>query len=102
MQDVLTVIEERYPDARALGGLAGGGQDWREIGYFSTIRYIADGLVGLALGGNISVRTVISQGCRPIGDRFIVTKAEPQCHSGTRRSARLALFADRLRTTEHG
>ena len=33
-------------------------------------------LVGVALSGNIAVRTVISQGCRPIGDRFIVTKAE--------------------------
>lgn len=30
----------------------------------------------MALSGNIAVRSVISQGCRPIGDRFIVTKAE--------------------------
>jgi small ligand-binding sensory domain FIST len=36
----------------------------------------SDGLVGVALAGNVLVRTVISQGCRPIGERFIVTKAE--------------------------
>ena len=76
MQDVLTVIEERYPDARALGGLAGGGQDIGENRLFLDDQVYTDGLVGVALGGNISVRTVISQGCRPIGDRFIVTKAE--------------------------
>ncbi len=76
MQEVLTVIEERYPDARALGGLAGGGQDIGENRLFLDDQIYTDGLVGVALGGNISVRTVISQGCRPIGDRFIVTKAE--------------------------
>ena len=76
MQDVLTVIEERYPDARALGGLAGGGQDIGENRLFLDDQIYADGLVGVALSGNILVRSVISQGCRPIGDRFIVTKAE--------------------------
>jgi small ligand-binding sensory domain FIST len=76
MQDVLTIIEERYPDARALGGLAGGGQDLGGNRLFLDDQVYTDGLVGLALGGNISVRMVISQGCRPIGDRFIVTKAE--------------------------
>lgn len=76
MQDVLAVIEERYPDARALGGLAGGGQDIGENRLFLNEEVFSDGLVGLAMHGNISVRTVISQGCRPIGDRFIVTKAE--------------------------
>ena len=27
MQDVLTLVEDRYPEAIAIGGLAGGGQD---------------------------------------------------------------------------
>ena len=76
MQDVLTLIEERYPGAPALGALAGGGQDLGGNRLFLDDQIYTDGLVGLALGGNISVRTVISQGCRPIGDRFIVTKAE--------------------------
>ena len=76
MQEVLTVIEERYPEARALGGLAGGGQDIGENRLFLDDQVYTDGLVGVSLYGNISVRTIISQGCRPIGDRFIVTKAE--------------------------
>ncbi len=76
MQDVLTVIEERYPGVRTLGGLAGGGQDVGGNRLFLDDQVHTDGLVGVALGGNITVQTVISQGCRPIGDRFIVTKAE--------------------------
>src|SRR5207249_11639035 len=32
--------------------------------------------VGVALSGPISVRTIISQGCRPIGERYVITKAE--------------------------
>lgn len=76
LQDVLTLIEERYPRTRALGGLAGGGQDQAENRLFLDEEVYTDGLVGVALSGNIAVRTVISQGCRPIGDRFIVTKAE--------------------------
>lgn len=76
MQDVLAVTEERYPNAIALGGLAGGGQDIGENRLFLDDQVYTDGLVGVALAGNVSVRTIISQGCRPIGDRFIVTKAE--------------------------
>ena len=76
MQDVLAILEEQYPATRALGGLAGGGQDLGENRLFLDDAVYTDGLVGVALSGNIAVRTVISQGCRPIGDRFIVTKAE--------------------------
>ncbi|MCC2640564.1 MAG: uncharacterized protein K0S45_977 [Nitrospira sp.] len=76
MQEVLAVIEERYPNAIALGGLAGGGQDIGGNRLVLDDQVYADGLVGVAMTGNLSVRTVISQGCRPIGDRFIVTKAE--------------------------
>jgi small ligand-binding sensory domain FIST len=76
MQDVLSLIETRYPAAVALGGLAGGGKDVGENKLFLDGELYSDGLVGVALAGNVLVRTVISQGCRPIGERFIVTKAE--------------------------
>ena len=34
-----------------------------------------DGLVGVSLSGALEVETVVSQGCRPIGRPFVVTKA---------------------------
>lgn len=76
MQDVLAVIEEQYPGTRVLGGLAGGGQDLGENRLFLDDESYTDGLVGVALSGPIAVHSVISQGCRPIGERFIVTKSE--------------------------
>jgi small ligand-binding sensory domain FIST len=76
IRDVLSILEERYPGTAAIGGLAGGGQDAGEnrLVYHDTV--LTSGLVGVRLSGPVQVRAVISQGCRPIGDRFVVTKAE--------------------------
>jgi small ligand-binding sensory domain FIST len=35
-----------------------------------------DGAVGVLLGGGADVRAVVSQGCRPIGQPYVVTRAE--------------------------
>lgn len=76
MQDVLSLLEERYPGAAAIGGLAGGGQDAGENRLFLGRQTFENGLVGVRISGPIEVRPVISQGCRPIGERYVVTKAE--------------------------
>lgn len=76
MQELLPLLEDRYPGAIAIGGLAGGGQDIGENRLLLDDDVHDAGLVGVALCGGISVRTVVSQGCRPIGDRYIITKAE--------------------------
>jgi small ligand-binding sensory domain FIST len=39
---------------------------------------VLHGAVGLSLTGNFSLRTVVSQGCRPIGDPQIITRCENQ------------------------
>ena len=43
--------------------------------------------VGVLLDG-VEVRTVVSQGCRPIGDPFVVTRAERQPHRASSRVGR--------------
>jgi small ligand-binding sensory domain FIST len=35
-----------------------------------------EGLVGVALTGRLAVKTVVSQGCRPVGKPFVITKGE--------------------------
>src|SRR5208282_6119357 len=35
-----------------------------------------EGLIGVCLTGNLRVETVVSQGCRPIRETYIVTKAQ--------------------------
>ena len=76
MDDVLGVIQSAYPGAPIIGGLAGGE---RESGAHRMILNQAvhdHGVVGVAMTGAVAVRTVVSQGCRPIGDRFVITRAE--------------------------
>lgn len=76
MQDVLTLLEERYPGAAALGGLSGGGQNAGENRLVLGREVFEGGLVGVRISGPVEIRPVISQGCRPIGERYVVTKAE--------------------------
>ncbi|MEC4891258.1 MAG: FIST N-terminal domain-containing protein [Nitrospira sp.] len=76
MQEVLSLLEERYPGTAALGGLSGGGQDAGENRLVMGREVYENGLVGVRISGPVEVRPVISQGCRPIGERYVVTKAE--------------------------
>lgn len=76
MGEVLGLIDERYPGAKAIGGLAGGGQGEGENRLIFQDEVRTGGLVGVRLSGPVDIRPVISQGCRLIGDRFVVTKAE--------------------------
>jgi small ligand-binding sensory domain FIST len=76
MQEVLSLMNDRYPHGSAGGGLAGGGQDSGENRLLLNDQGFDGGVVGVQLTGPISVRTVTSQGCRPIGERFVVTRAE--------------------------
>ncbi|MBL8053497.1 MAG: FIST C-terminal domain-containing protein, partial [Nitrospira sp.] len=76
IQDILGILDDRYPGAMAIGGLAGGGQ---EVGMNRLVlndQVFDGGLVGVRISGAIDIRPVISQGCRMIGERFVVTKAE--------------------------
>jgi small ligand-binding sensory domain FIST len=76
MDEVFSLLSDQSPGAPAIGGLAGGGGDQ------GGNRMVLDGdvhdggLVGVALSGPLAVRTVVSQGCRPIGERYMVTRAE--------------------------
>jgi len=76
LHDVLTVLNDRYPGGKAIGGFVGGGRGQGENRLIRNEELFDGGLVGVQLSGPLSVRTVISQGCRPIGDRFVVTKSE--------------------------
>ena len=76
VQDILGLLDERYPGAQAMGGLAGGGQEPGMNRLVLNDQVFDGGLVGVRLTGAVAIRPVISQGCRLIGERFVVTKAE--------------------------
>jgi small ligand-binding sensory domain FIST len=76
VQDILGILEERYPGTKAIGGLAGGGQEAGMNRLVLNDQVLDGGCVGVRLSGAVDIRPIISQGCRLIGDRFVVTKAE--------------------------
>jgi small ligand-binding sensory domain FIST len=73
---VLAELADHAPGSHAIGGMAGGGSDLGENRLVLNDDIFEEGMVGVALSGPITVRTVVSQGCRPIGDSYVVTRAE--------------------------
>ena len=76
MDEVLSGLADHCPGSVAIGGMAGGGHDEGENRLLLNEGVYTGGLIGVAISGAVSVRTVVSQGCRPIGERYVVTKAE--------------------------
>jgi small ligand-binding sensory domain FIST len=73
------VLEQLHlvaPELRVVGGLASGGSrpDGNRLGIDSTMW--TTGAVGVVIPPNVALRTVVSQGCRPIGDPMIVTRVD--------------------------
>jgi small ligand-binding sensory domain FIST len=76
MDEVFLGMADHCPGSVAIGGMAGGGHDEGENRLLLNEGVYESGLIGVAISGDISVRTVVSQGCRPIGERYVVTKGE--------------------------
>lgn len=73
---LLEQINSSYPDLPVMGGLASAAGMPGANRLFLDGEVRSDGAVGLLLGGSVSARTVVSQGCRPIGPDMIVTRSE--------------------------
>jgi small ligand-binding sensory domain FIST len=72
--DLLGHLNEHVPGAVVLGGMASGGLDQRQSRLFLDSRVLSQGAVGAYLP-EAEVHTLVSQGCRPVGDPFTVTAA---------------------------
>ena len=69
-------LETRYPGAAAIGGMASGAQEPGANRLIFNDTVVDSGVIGVAVTGAVGIRTVVSQGCRQIGDRFMITQAE--------------------------
>jgi len=69
-------INQAYPGSPIVGGLASAASGPGENVLILDGEVMKEGLVGVCLTGNLRVETVVSQGCRPIGNTFIVTRAQ--------------------------
>ena len=73
---MLERLNEDRPGVPVLGGMASGGATPGENRLILGRNVYTEGAVAALLHGGVRIRTVLSQGCRPIGTHFVVTKAE--------------------------
>jgi small ligand-binding sensory domain FIST len=62
--------------ASTFGGMASGGTQPGSNVLILNDEAFTDGLVGVGLGGRVRIDTVVSQGCRPVGQPAVITRAE--------------------------
>src|SRR5581483_10618455 len=68
-------MNENHPQLRVMGGMASGARKAEQTRLILNGRAYADGAVGVLLQGPIRIRSIVSQGCRPIGRHMVITKA---------------------------
>ncbi len=76
MNYFLSGLNAAYPGCPVMGGLASAATAPRENLLFINDETYDEGVVGITLVGGIDIKTIVSQGCRPFGENYIITKAE--------------------------
>lgn len=76
INDLLQGLDFAYPEAVKVGGLASVDSRQRSSSLFYDRKLYSEGVVGLALSGNIMMDAIVAQGCRPIGGTYRVTEGE--------------------------
>ena len=72
---LLTHLNERVPGAVIMGGMASAALRPGQSRLFLDDRVLSAGAVGVHLP-NAEVHPLVAQGCRPIGDAYIITRAD--------------------------
>ncbi|MGB3296740.1 MAG: FIST N-terminal domain-containing protein [Phormidesmis sp.] len=74
--ELLQGIDFAYPGCVKVGGLAGIESFNRSSGLFCNQKLYGEGVVGVALSGEIVLEAIVAQGCRPIGDLYRVSEGD--------------------------
>ncbi len=74
--ELLQGIDFAYPGSVKVGGLAGIESFNRSSGLFCNDKLYGEGIVGVALSGEIVLEAIVAQGCRPIGDLYRVSEGD--------------------------
>lgn len=73
---LLERINEDQPGVPVIGGMASAATQPGENCLFIGRNVKRDGGVAAFVHGGVAIRSIVSQGCRPIGEHFVITKAE--------------------------
>ncbi len=74
--ELLQGLDFAYAGAAKVGGLADAGSSGSHSSLFCDFKQYRDGMVGVALSGNLVMETIVAQGCRPIGQPYQVVEGE--------------------------
>jgi small ligand-binding sensory domain FIST len=73
---MLQRLNDDRPGLQVVGGMASTAAAPGENRLFFGPRAETEGAVAVILDGAVRIKTVVSQGCRPVGTHFVVTKSE--------------------------
>lgn len=73
---VLEQFSDMLPGVPLLGGMASGGAGRGQNRLFYQDEMLDHGAIGVIVRGGPRVLSIVSQGCRPIGHPFVVTRSE--------------------------
>jgi small ligand-binding sensory domain FIST len=76
INNLLQGLDFAYPGAVKVGGLANAGSTANGSSLFCNYHTYREGVVGVALSGNIVLEAIVAQGCRPIGQPYRVVQGE--------------------------
>jgi len=74
--ELLKRLREDHPRLDVLGGMASAAHSPGENRLFCGAEVLVEGAAAVVISGGVRVRPLVSQGCRPFGKPFVVTKAE--------------------------
>ncbi|MBC7996362.1 MAG: FIST C-terminal domain-containing protein, partial [Leptolyngbya sp.] len=69
-------LDYAFASSQKVGGLASGANEPGKNALFLNDGVYREGMVGMAVSGNVVVDTVVAQGCRPIGKPLRVTNCQ--------------------------
>jgi small ligand-binding sensory domain FIST len=112
MGKLLPAINRALPGVPTVGGMASAASQSGDNGLLLNGRVLDEGAVGVAIGGrHIRVDCTVSQGCRPIGEPWVITRARHNLiqevggqpiMDAVQQTAREAESEDRALVQEHG
>lgn len=73
--ELVTALDQAFPRGRVVGGLSSGGGSPDTMALFMGNHSYPEGVVGVALWGDIEFDVIVAQGCRPVGPNLRVTRA---------------------------
>jgi small ligand-binding sensory domain FIST len=73
---LLERLNDDRPGVSVIGGMASGGTAPGQNRLLLGSQIRAEGAVAVVLRGGAGVRSIVSQGCRPVGRPFVVTRSE--------------------------